>query len=114
MTSSALRTRRSWELLNGFGDPAPTTEVMDRLYLAGPSELLAALHAASDAYGTLLLIGHNPGLHDLALHLAGSEAAAPERLRQGLPTCTLVAFSVGGSWRDLGPDSIHGTQMFAP
>jgi phosphohistidine phosphatase len=50
-----------------------------------------------------MLIGHNPGLQDLALTLAG-HGAMLERLREGFPTAALVTLRVpAASWRELGP-----------
>ena len=100
LCSSALRTRRTVELLGTF-DPTPSMQETAALYLAAPDALLSALRAAPEEIRTLLLVGHNPGLHGLALHLAGPQA--PQALRDGLPTCTLACFSVETAWSGLGP-----------
>jgi len=58
---------------------------------------------------SVLLIGHNPGLHDLAVALAGLQdrplprhATANERaLAEGFPTGALAEFTIAGSWWDL-------------
>ncbi len=49
---------------------------MDSLYLANPIQLMAALHGVAETVRSVLLIGHNPGLHDLAVSLAGPLAMA--------------------------------------
>ncbi len=108
LLSTALRTRRTAELLGAF-DPAPSIRTMDTLYLAGPGALLSALQAVPDEIGTLLLVGHNPGLHALALHLAGPHA--PQALRDGLPTCALACFSVGTGWSGLDPSATSGLRL---
>ena len=74
LLSSALRTRRTFEYLGAF-DPAPAVQVTDDLYLAEPGMLLSALRAVADEIRSLLLVGHNPGLHELALALAGPQVA---------------------------------------
>ena len=114
LVSSALRTRRTLEMLEPFEGPAPAVVPADRFYLAEADELLAALHEVPDTIGILLLIGHNPGLHELASYLSGGEAGAPAELRAGMPTCTLVSLSVGGAWRDLQPRSVGNTQVIRP
>ncbi len=99
LLSNALRTRRTLEHLGAF-DPAPAVKVADSLYLAEPDALLSAVQAVADEIRTLLLVGHNPGLHAVALHLAGTQA--PQPLRDGLPTCTLACFTVATGWSGLG------------
>ena len=51
----------------------------------------------------MLLIGHNPGLQELAVALAGSAPAAAEaRLRAKFPTAALAEFTVSSLWGDVG------------
>ena len=107
LVSGALRTRRTWEMLGPFDPPGPALEIDDRLYLAEADVLLAALRDIPDRIVTALLIGHNPGLQELADHFAGDAAG----LRAGMPTCTLVEFEVAGTWSDLRPQSVRQTRM---
>lgn len=113
LVSGALRTRHTWNLLAPFFAPEPQLVVSDRLYLAEAAALLEMLRETSDDVGVLMLVGHNPGLHELALHLAGesSEAAG---LAQGLPTCTLVSFAVEGGWSDLRPGTAGQVATMRP
>lgn len=68
--SSAKRTRQT---LNEIADlfPAATVSFHDELYLASASELLSFL-TSKNSTQTMLLIGHNEGLSDLATYLTGS------------------------------------------
>jgi phosphohistidine phosphatase len=53
----------------------------------------------------VLLVGHNPGLHELALGLAMAEESPElDRLREKFPTCALarIDFAVP-RWQELGP-----------
>jgi phosphohistidine phosphatase len=105
LVSTARRTMETLELLEPFDD-APLIEPMDTLYLANPFQLTAALHGVAETVRSVLLIGHNPGLHDLALTLAGpvqaaSGTAAARALAAGFPTGALAEFVVAGSWWDL-------------
>ncbi len=66
-------------------------------------QLIAALHGVAETVRSVLLIGHNPGMHDLALTLAGPRAmrggGENERaLAHGFPTGALAEFVVPGSW----------------
>ncbi len=70
---------------------------MEVLYLAGVVELAAAVEAARTS-PTVMIIGHNPGLHDYALALADGGTIADDtdyaRLVEKLPTSGAVVFSV--------------------
>jgi len=98
-----------------------TTRVapLDALYLANVGQLLAALHAVDEAISSVLVIGHNPGLHELALQLAGAHAMAQPRpemqnLAEGFPTGALAEFSVAGPWWSLGEGGTRLVRFVAP
>jgi phosphohistidine phosphatase len=105
LVSTARRTQETLEALEPWDD-APLIEMMDTLYLANPMQLTAALHNVPETVRSVLLIGHNPGLHDLAVSLAGSKAMASggeaaRGLAAGFPTGALAEFVVPGAWWDL-------------
>jgi phosphohistidine phosphatase len=105
LVSTARRTMETLDALEPWDD-APLIEPMDSLYLANPIQLTAALHGVAETVRSVLLIGHNPGLHDLALSLVGPHAMRSggenERaLEAGFPTGALAEFVVAGSWWDL-------------
>ena len=97
LCSSSRRTQETLELIgSSLGDP--TIEVVEGLYGAGSDGLLARVRAVSDSVDSVLVIGHNPGLQDLALRLAPGS----ERLVEKFPTGALAAFELDAeSWRDL-------------
>jgi phosphohistidine phosphatase len=71
LCSSAIRTRQTLELIQpALGDAA--VEIEDQLYGASADTLLARLHGVPDSVGSALMIGHNPGMQDLALRIAAS------------------------------------------
>jgi phosphohistidine phosphatase len=105
LVSTARRTMETLEALEPWDD-TPLIEPMDSLYLANPIQLTAALHGVAETVRSVLLIGHNPGLHDLALTLAGPHAMvsageAERALAAGFPTAALAEFVIAGSWWDL-------------
>src|SRR5262245_33491838 len=69
IVSAARRTRETWERLALAFPTPPPVAYEERLYDAGPDRLLAVAKAADPAVRSLMLIGHNPGLHELALLL---------------------------------------------
>jgi|ERR1700733_3719120 phosphohistidine phosphatase len=105
LVSTARRTLETLEALEPWDD-APLVDPMDSLYLANAVQLMAALHEVAETVRSVLLIGHNPGLHDLAVSLAGPRAiaaggVAERRLAAGFPTAALAEFVVAGSWWEL-------------
>ena len=110
LLSPALRTRETFELLRPFGPAEPRCSIHDALYLAAPHTLLAMLRECHDAPGSLMLVGHNPGLHELALMLTGGH----ELLQAGFPTCTLALFAFDGAWTALAPRSARLLEVLRP
>ena len=68
------------------------------LYNADPDAILAQAEAAGGAYGVVMVVAHNPGLHQLALDLLRRCKGSPdqERLHAGFPTGAAAAFDLAG------------------
>src|SRR4029077_18312758 len=93
----------AWEAMNGLVPP-PQVELLPELYGADPMQLLEVIRAVSAADPKrLLLVGHNPGMHELALALAGSgDAAGRKALANNLPTSGLAVLHFAGhDWNDV-------------
>ena len=107
LCSTATRTRETWDLVAGaFPDPPPTT-YEQRVYEAGAGTLLDVIKETKPAVHGLLLVGHNPGLHDLAQRLiASGDVDMRQRLTEKFPTGALavIDFAVD-DWRKLHPRS---------
>jgi len=103
MCSSAVRTRETLDLaLAGFA-PRPRCVIDDSLYLAGRDELIKRLERLAESDVNVLVIGHNPGLHDLAVALAKSDSPQARALASGkFPTAARVSFRVATRWAALG------------
>lgn len=101
--SPAARTRETWDLIAPALARAPTATVEDQLYDASPDDLLQVIRATAPTAKALLIVGHNPGLQDLAVGLVGSGERVPcDHLAEGLPTCGLVVIEfTAQSWAQL-------------
>ena len=101
LCSSAVRTRETLELLRPALAGA-TVMVEEELYGASSDDLLARVRLVPDPVASVLLIGHNPGLHELALWLAtaGEEL---ERLELKFPTAALATLVLATTWSRLAP-----------
>ena len=100
LCSTALRTRETYQRLEAALSGAPV-HYERRLYTASADDLLERLRIVPDEISAVLLIGHNPGIEDLALKLA---RPSPERdkLQAKFPTAALATLELTGSrWSEL-------------
>ena len=118
LVSPSRRTVQTLEALEPWDD-TPLVEQIDTLYLANATQLLAALHGVADTVRSVLLIGHNPGMHELALALAGTRVGtqpdtAMRRLAEGYPAGALAEFAVAGPWWQLDAGGGRLTRFLTP
>lgn len=67
LCSTAVRTRQTCEIVcEVLGLPLSRVVYQDSLYLAEPFELMALACGLPDSVKTVLIVGHNPGLSELA------------------------------------------------
>jgi phosphohistidine phosphatase len=89
--STAIRTRATWTLVSKQFERSPPTSFEDRIYEAAPAAILEALRETPHDVHALLVIGHNPGMQDVAGQLiASGDVEARERLREKFPTTGLA------------------------
>ncbi|MGW6212901.1 SixA phosphatase family protein [Streptomyces sp. NPDC055109] len=116
LCSTAVRARRTWELAADQWGTPPPVRVDERLYAADVPELLEAVREVPERVRTLLLIGHNPGLEELILTLAGDGFDDTlDQVRTKYPT-SAVAVLVwhGASWHELAPGTALLTDVAVP
>lgn len=115
VVSPALRTRQTWEgvqpALNG-----PQPEIVSSIYEAPETALLAVARGAPKAAASLLMIGHNPGLQDLALYLVGAgDKSGRKRLGYEFPTAAIAVIDFeADSWDGLKAGSGRLERFVAP
>lgn len=101
VVSTAVRARQTWdEASHAFGD-VELVEA-DAVYNARAADLRAEVAASADRAGVLMLVGHNPGLHQFAVDLLQEGADNPAgagALQLGLDTATAVVFAIGADGR---------------
>ncbi|HEX6858788.1 MAG TPA: histidine phosphatase family protein [Caulobacteraceae bacterium] len=99
LVSPARRTEETWEAVREVF-PKARGETVRALYNAPPMVILDALEGVRGA--TVLVIGHNPGIHDLAVGLlkeGGAGSAVLGKVASRFPTATAVAFVVDENGR---------------
>lgn len=116
--STAIRARQTWDLTTAeMPDARPTVAHLDELYGAGPAELLEAIRdAAVEDPKLLMIVGHNPGLHELALSLIGSgDADGRHALARNLPTGSIVIIDFAiDDWNEVAFRSGQLAQYVSP
>ena len=111
LCSPARRTMDTLRLISGsFRDPVEIL-VEDELYGASMGELLRRLRTVPAPTPSVMLIGHNPAIHELALRLAGTGDSL-KQLKVKFPTGAMATLAVPGPWKDLG-DEPAGLLEFA-
>jgi phosphohistidine phosphatase len=116
LCSSARRTRETLAALRTVLPDSTDVRIEDGLYGAGATAILTILRAVDPAVPSVMVIGHNPGLEDLALALAGDgEAAALHQLRAKYPTGALASLDVrASSWPQLAFGGAYLTSVVVP
>ncbi|TSB18394.1 SixA phosphatase family protein [Streptomyces benahoarensis] len=116
LCSTAARCRETWRLALSELPEQPRTVYEERVYRASPGELIALLNEVGDEVRSLVVIGHNPGIHELADALTGEADGDPlaRMHRSGLPTSAIAVLAFTGSWRDIEPGAGRLTAFWAP
>jgi phosphohistidine phosphatase len=102
LCSPARRTRETWDGIRDAVRPAPEVRFVPRVYEASADDLLDLLRHIDRTHSSVLLIGHNPGMEELAGGLvSGGKRKALTRLDQGFPTAAVATLSLDVAWADL-------------
>jgi phosphohistidine phosphatase len=106
LCSSARRAQQTWEHVLERLPESPPVRIEPDLYLAAPRTLFERLYGLEDGVEVAMVVGHNPGMGDLAAALAGAgEVGEVERLRRKFPTAALAVIDADvEGWKDLAPD----------
>jgi phosphohistidine phosphatase len=94
VVSPARRARSTWDLVTAELDVAPRTRIEERAYAATERELLGLVRELSDDLGTVVLVGHNPGMEALLELLTGDWVP--------MPTSAIAVVEVSGPWSTAG------------
>jgi phosphohistidine phosphatase len=116
LVSPALRAQETWKQAAATWPKAPTSSNADRLYDAPSQAIFAVIKDAPAAAHNLLVVGHNPGLHELAIFLiASGDIELREHLREKLPTGGLVVIDFPvDAWPSLHPHSGRLERFVSP
>jgi len=125
--STARRARETWQLAQAGLGATPPVSFDSRVYQASAMQLLDLVRGTAATARTLLIVGHDPGVPELALALAAasqpahagglSDAGPPsafDRMRAKFPTAALAVLEFTGSWGQLVLGSARLTRFVTP
>jgi phosphohistidine phosphatase len=101
LCSSSVRTRETLDRILPALD-SPEVLIERGLYEASAGDLLDRLRRVPDPADSVLLVGHQPAMQELALELAG-DGEQLTRLRAKFPTAALATLLFVGEWGELDP-----------
>jgi phosphohistidine phosphatase len=109
LCSPARRTR---ETLEGVA-PGGEVQIEDELYGASEADLLERLQRVPDEIDSVMLIGHNPAIQELALDLAAGGERRGD-VENKFPTAALATLTVPDDWQELRPGSAELVAFVIP
>jgi phosphohistidine phosphatase len=113
LCSSSRRTRETLDrIAPALGDEV-RVEIERELYAASADRLLERLRAVDDDVESVMLIGHNPGIEQLALSLAGDGEKLAD-VRRKYPTAALATLEFDGRWSALEPGTARLADFVKP
>lgn len=113
LCSGARRARETWEAAAKHLD-AGDVRYIDSLYSSDASGYLDIIRE-SDGQGSVLVVGHNPVMEDLAIALArDGEAKALAAVAGGFPTCGLAVIRFPTPIRELAPEDGYLEDFLSP
>jgi phosphohistidine phosphatase len=100
LVSPSRRTRETWDIASAAMPWRPRTVILDALYSAGPETIWEeAIEADPDGAEGVIVVGHNPGLAELASLLvreSHTRSKAARSLMEHLATSGFAAFQLAG------------------
>ncbi|PST17377.1 histidine phosphatase family protein [Mesorhizobium plurifarium] len=116
LVSTARRAQETWELVAGALPHEVAVRDAVGIYEVAATAILDVIRKIEPAVEKLLLVGHNPGMADLALLLAGrGDEAALERLREKFPTAGLAVLDFDiERWSEMTPGTGRLVRFVTP
>jgi phosphohistidine phosphatase len=133
LCSTARRARQTWKLAAAGLAAAPPVTFERGVYQASAGELLDLIRQVPPTVQALLVVGHDPAIHETALMLAATApdaGAAPdaaaalepgtarpgalERMGAKFPTAAIAVLQFTGAWPGLGPGGARLVTFITP
>lgn len=113
--SSATRTRQTLQLVEASYGETFQAQYNDALYHAAWPDILAMLATVPAPAKSLLWVGHNPGLHEVCMRLAGNKhASLNDKLYTKFPPCSFAEFTFQGKWKGIAKCKVSFNRFITP
>lgn len=99
MVSPARRAQETWHRVSHHV-ASPVVRDDERIYSDWGSDLVSVVAECAAHSQTALVIGHNPGIEELALSLSSVASPMRERMSLKFPTAGIAMLRWDGDWRD--------------
>ena len=104
VVSPTQRTQQTWALMNAELGHAGEVVTDPRVYDAWGAHMLDLVRELPQDAGTVMILGHEPGVSELVLSLAGSgQAELRDLVATKFPTCAVALLSSDRPWADFAP-----------
>lgn len=115
LVSTARRTQETWALVSPELGKVIRRDVAE-IYEAPAERILDAVHGVEPSVETLIIVGHNPGMEDLArLLIKGDGGKAGARLREKFPTAAIAVLDIPvEDWTEVAPHVATLTDFVTP
>jgi phosphohistidine phosphatase len=127
LCSTARRARQTWQLTRAGLGTSPPVSFDGRVYQASAEQLLDLIRHVSPAARTLMVVGHDPAVPEVAVLLAAADPSAAanadsgtvpsvvvDRMRDKFPTAAVAVFEFTGRWDQVTPGSARLTCFMPP
>jgi phosphohistidine phosphatase len=116
LVSPAVRAAQTWERAAASLGADLTPTVDERIYVNTVDAVLSVITETSEDVSTLVVVGHNPSVGELAFALDDGEGdpAARDDLHAGFPTGAVAVFALGSSFAELAPGAAKVTDFEVP
>lgn len=116
LVSPALRATQTWERAGASLGSGSPPAVDQRIYDNTVHAVLSAITDTADEVATLVVVGHNPSVGELAFVLddGDGDPSARDDLHAGFPTGAVALFELGASFAELAPGEATLTDFEVP
>ena len=115
VVSPAQRTQQTWALMVEHLGDVPDVRTDERVYRDWGSALMAVVRDLPEPTTTALVLGHEPGVSELVLHLADrGNPLVRDRVEIKFPTCAVALLSIDGDWSDVVPGCARLERFLTP
>ena len=116
LCSPAVRARETYVRVAGAFPCDTEVRFEIGLYAASSHVLLSRLRQVDRAVPSIMMIGHNPGIEQLALELTGDTETTPvARMRKKYPTLALACIEISSqTWAAAGPECARLSSFVVP